>query len=168
VADLVTHLATALLPGALVGRWIAPVAVGVALPDLGARVVPMGLEALQQLGAPIPDGLILSFAVLHEPIPLALVCTTLVAAVARAERRRTLLGLWGGCAVHQALDVLQDHHGQGYYLLAPFSLDRYELGLLGSEATVAWAPWLALATAAAWVGRWALRRKAGYTAEARP
>ncbi len=161
MADLVTHLATALLPGALVGRRIAAVALGTALPDLGARVAPMALEALQQRGLPVPDGLILAFGVLHEPLPLVLLCAVLAGAFAPGVRVPTLLGLWLGCGIHLALDVTQDHHGQGYFLLAPFHLGRYELGWIGSEATVDWAPGLAIATAAAWLARWAWLRKRG-------
>lgn len=162
MADLVTHLCTALLPGAFVrGRALGPVVLGVALPDLVARVPPLGLELLERLGvARIPDALLLPWGVYHEPVALLPACGLLALAFVPRDRAVALAGLLGGCALHLGLDVLQDHHGQGYFLLAPCALHRYELGLIGSEATVSVALPLAVTTSVTWltVGWWRRRR----------
>ncbi len=154
MADLVTHLCTVLLPAGILGyRRVGPAAVGVALPDLLARVVPLGLVELVKAGIPLPEAVVAGWGVLHEPIPLALAGFVLVGAVVARERREAGIGLAIGAVLHLAVDLLQDHHGRGYFLLAPFSIGRYELGLIGSEATVGVAPWLALVTAVVWAAR---------------
>jgi hypothetical protein len=159
VADLVTHLASVLLPAAVVGaRRIGPVIVGVGAPDVLARALPMALEAAVHAGVPIPEALILPWGVLHEPIPLALVAVLAAEGMVPADQRAFLRGFALGALAHLGLDVLQDHHGLGYTLLAPFSSARFELGWIGSEATVRWAPGLAAVTALAWIGRWQLDR----------
>ncbi len=154
MADLVTHLCTVLLPAGILGyRRVGPAAVGVALPDVLARVVPLGLVELVKAGVPLPEAAVAGWGVLHEPIPLALAGFVLVGGVVARERREAGIGLAIGAALHLAVDLLQDHHGRGYFLLAPLSIGRYELGLIGSEATVGVAPWLALATALVWAAR---------------
>ena len=70
--------------------------------------------------------------------------------MAAAQRWRALGLLLVGAATHIGLDVLQDHHGCGYALAFPLSSKVFELGWIGSQATVEWAPWLALITALAW------------------
>jgi hypothetical protein len=107
-------------------------------------------------GWPVPNALIVPWGVLHEPIPLALVCVLLASCAVERERREVFFGLVGGCALHLALDLFQDHHGHGYYLLAPLWLGRFEVGWIGSEATVPLAPWLAAATALTWLARRAI------------
>jgi hypothetical protein len=160
VADLATHLCTALLPAAILGyRRVGPIAVGTVLPDLISRVLPMALEAAALRGWPVPNALIVPWGVLHEPIPLALVCVLLASVAVERERREVLIGLWVGCALHLALDLFQDHHGHGYYLLAPLWLGRFEIAAIGSEATVPWAPWLAGLTFVAWAVRHAVGRR---------
>ncbi len=52
------------------------------------------------------------------------------------------------------IDLTQRHVGLGYPLLVPFSSRDFELGVMGSEATVPWAPAIAAFT----VGLWGLRR----------
>lgn len=157
MADLVTHLASVLLPAAIVGaRRIGPALVGVGAPDVLARALPMGLEAMVRAGVPLPEALVLPWGVLHEPIPLALVALLAAEAVVPPDQRAFLRGFAVGVAAHLGLDVLQDHHGLGYTWLAPFSTARVELGWIGSEATVRWAPGLAAATALAWAVRWRL------------
>jgi hypothetical protein len=153
VADLVTHLAVVLLPAGI-ARWrLAPVAAfGAALPDLLGRAVPLGLERLYAAGAPVPMALLWPWSSLHEPLGWALASTLFATAFVERDRRRVLLAAWLGGAAHTALDVLQDHRGEGYLLLVPLSSARFELGWIGSEATVAWAEPLAAWTAVAWVG----------------
>lgn len=165
MADLVTHLCTALLPGAFLrGRALGAVVLGVALPDLISRAPALGLELLDRIGVvPIPDVLLLPWGVYHEPVALLLACGLLSLAFVRRDRAVALIGLIGGCALHLGLDLLQDHHGQGYFLLAPCSLQRFELGLVGSEATVPLALPLALTTSVTWwtVGVWRRKRALG-------
>jgi len=152
MADLVTHLCTALLPGAFLrGRALGAVVLGTALPDLISRVPPLGLELVERLGvARVPDVVLLPWGIFHEPVALVPACALLALAFVRRDRLLAFAGLLGGCALHLGLDVLQDHHGHGYFLLAPCSLERYELGLIGSEATVSIALPLAFATFVTW------------------
>jgi membrane-bound metal-dependent hydrolase YbcI (DUF457 family) len=110
-------------------------------------------------GAPVPDALIHVFGIGHAPIGSTLICVPIAYAFAPVARRGVLVWLLAGTVLHYALDVLQDHHGQGYPLLYPLSLRTFELGLIGPEATVPLAPWLLLLTAAAWAARWALQRR---------
>lgn len=153
MADLVTHTCAALLPALLVRwRWSGVLALGAALPDLGGRVLPLGLDALEQRGAPVPEWALWPWPILHEPVG-ALLVSALVATTFVAGQRRAAFGVLAlGVASHLLLDVLQDHHGRGYLLLAPLSTRRFELGWIDSEATVAVAPTLLVATlgVAAW------------------
>lgn len=160
MADLVTHLCTALLPGAFVrARWLPVIVVGTALPDIGARVPGMGLRLLYRAGVPVPEPLFDLAGVLHMPSGMVLGAALAAFLFREAERRPAFLALLGGCGLHLMVDLLQDHHGNGYLLFFPFSLYDWELGLIGSEATVPLAPWLALATATAWMGRWVASRR---------
>lgn len=156
MADLVTHLCSALLPGAwLRGRYLGAVVLGTALPDLVSRVPPLAMDLFEGLGwIDLPDVALMPWGVYHEPLPLVLTCGLVATWFIARDRAGVFLGLLGGCALHIGLDVLQDHHGEGYFLCAPLSLTRFELGWIGSEATVVVAPWLALATALAWGWRW--------------
>jgi hypothetical protein len=152
VADLVTHLCSALLPGAFLrGRLLPLVAVGTALPDLFGRAVPLALEAAAGAGAPVPPSLLWPWTALHEPFGWMAVGVALGAAFVEDDRRAAILALWSGCALHTLLDVLQHHHGAGYLLLAPLSAARFELGWIGSEVTVPLALPLAAVTVAAWL-----------------
>ena len=153
MADLVTHLCTALLPKALFGgRHTAVFALGTAMPDVVARVPGLALGLV--LGDAVPEPLIRVVEVAHQPLGSALMCMVAAWVFPQQDRLRAMLCLTAGAWLHLAVDVLQDHQGQGYFLLAPFHLGRFELGCMGSEATVAWAPWLALITAVAWAVRW--------------
>jgi len=153
VADLVTHLCTALLPKALVGgRHTAIFALGTALPDVGARLPGLVFGAVA--GSMPPESLLRLAEVAHQPIGSGLICALAVWVLPQEVRLRSMLWMVGGAWMHIAMDLLQDHQGHGYYLLAPFNMARFEFGCIGSEATVPWAPWLALITALAWGWRW--------------
>lgn len=152
MADLVTHVCTALLPGALFrSRYVPFVAAGTVLPDALGRAVPLALERLFAAGVPVPMPVLWAWAGLHEPIGAGLSALVVALAFREIDRRRVLLSLWTGCALHTGVDVLQAHHGEGYVLLAPLSELDFELGWIGSEATVAIAVPLAVVTASAWV-----------------
>ena len=160
MADLVTHLATALIPGVALPRARAALlATGVALPDLGGRVPGLAREGLESLGLATVDGMQVPFAVLHQPIGAVLAGLLLSWLLPQDKRVDAAFILGLGVLLHLAVDVLQDHHGLGYHLLAPLHFGRFELGCIGSEATVPWVPWLALATALLWAARWAWERR---------
>jgi len=80
------------------------------------------------------------------------------------DRRGAFANLLAGCLLHLGLDLLQFHTGSGYPLLFPFSDWHWELGLIGTEATVPWSLPLALVGGMAW---WA-RRRFGASGRARP
>ena len=154
MADLVTHLCSALLPKAFTGgRHAGPFAIGAVLPDLTARVPAIAFDHLGRR-TDVPEILQNAFDVLHMPVGMIAACVLLAWCFVPEQRGPVLGWLCAGSLLHLAVDLLQDHHGQGYYLLFPLTTWRWELGLIGSEATVAWAPWLALATAVAWGWRW--------------
>ena len=157
MADLVTHACTALLPGALFPsvRYLPLVTLGTVLPDLLGRVVPMALEPFARLG--LPEQLLWPWSGLHQPAGWLLVAALLSFAFAERERPKVLQALIVGCTLHLGLDLLQDHHGEGYVLLAPFSTTKWELGLIGSEATVGVAIPLLVVTAIAWAVRLKVR-----------
>lgn len=157
MADLVTHLATAMLPaafwpGAL--RWLGPLALGTALPDLASNVPGLIYDRVVRDFLWLPDELLVAIAVFHQPVGCALLCVIIARVVVPEHRREALVALLGGSAFHFGVDLLQDHHGQGYFMTFPLSSTRFELGWMGSEATVPWAPLWAALTAVAWAGRW--------------
>ena len=158
---MVTHAAVALLPAALSRRILAgPLVVGALLPDLAARVPAMGLELLAaRTGLPLPAAATHVWAVLHTPLGTGALCV-LLALLAPEERRPAVLGwLLAGAGAHYLLDLVQDHHGQGYHLLFPLSRGDWELGWFSSEYSLDLAPWLALAAALAWGVRWLADRR---------
>lgn len=165
MADLVTHLCSALLPGAFVrSPWVPLIGVGTVLPDALGRAVPLFLERVQLAGIALPDELIWPWGALHGPSGMLLTAPLLALAFVRSQQGPALASLWLGAALHLGLDVLQFHHGQGYPLLAPVSWATFELGWISSEATVPLAWPLLSVTAAAWLprglARWAGRASA--------
>lgn len=157
MADLVTHLCTALLPSIWLGwRYGGVLAVGSVLPDLGSRVPAMGLEALGRLtGWPPPLWSYQPFALFHMPVGMVLAAYLLAQLFHGAQRRDVFVWLCAGQALHLGLDVFQHHHGQGYLLLWPASRTPFEIGWIGSEATVSLAPALFAVTVLSW---WARQR----------
>jgi len=157
VADLVTHVGSALLVKAGLGTRFTPVfVVGVVLPDLAARVPAMLLTQAKQVGFPVPTTLVYGFEVLHMPAGMAALALLLALAWAEVDQRvRVWAELCLGCALHQAVDLLQHHFGVGYFLGWPVWRGHFELGWIGSEDTVLVAP-VALAIGA---GAWRLRRR---------
>ncbi len=159
MADLVTHASVVLLPGAFVrSRSLPLLLIGTVLPDGLGRALPLALEQLLHRGWPIPEALLWPLSALHSPLGVAMWAAVGALLFVREERRLALTALLAGAALHLAVDVLQDHHGQGYALLAPLSWTTFELGWIGSEATVPWALPLLAASAAAWGARLAAAR----------
>lgn len=160
MADVVSHLASVLIPGvALRADRAALLALGVALPDIGGRVPGLMTEVVERFGGRVSAVWHTPFAVLHQPVGALLFALLLAWVVPAKERPAAALAMAVGVLAHLGLDSLQDHHGFGYHLLVPFDYGRYEFACIGSEATVPWAPWLALLTAALWVGRALLRAR---------
>ena len=148
MADLITHLCTGALPAALFAPGaVVPLCVGATLPDLTGRAPQMVLSMAQ---LPLPNPLIWAFDVLHQPLPQLLLAGLFALGFQPAHQVRVFGWTAAGVALHFLLDVLQDHHGHGYYLLFPLSDWRWELGWIGSEATVDWAPWILALTLLAW------------------
>jgi hypothetical protein len=163
VADGVTHLASAYLLRAPAGGRHVPVFVlGAVLPDLVSRVPALAAEEAVRQGVPVPQALVWCWTPLHLPAGILLVSLLLPFLFAEEERPAVCCALLGGGALHVALDLLQRHVGLGYLLLFPFSSRDFEVGLLGSEATVWAAPLLAAAAALLWgFRRRAAARRAG-------
>lgn len=157
MADLVTHLAAVLLPAAVLPdrRWAVPLAMGAVLPDLLSRVPSLALEFVDRFLA-VPEVVFWPWGAMHEPIGVGLAVAVLAGRFATDQRRWVAGALLAGAASHVLLDVMQDHHGQGYFLLAPFSVRRFELGWVGAQDTVHVALPLGIAAALAWMARWRL------------
>lgn len=148
MADLVTHLCTGALPAALLApRAVVPLVVGATMPDITGRAPQMALAMLE---VPLPDRLLWAFDVAHQPVPQTLLAGLFALCFAPKDQGRVFGWTLAGVVLHFLLDVLQDHHGHGYYLWFPFTNGRWELGWIGSEATVFWAPWVLGVTVLVW------------------
>lgn len=151
MADLVTHAAVALLAQRLVrSPQVACFVAGSVLPDLLSRLPSMFFAEVDRRVHPLPTLLQFGWEPLHLPVGMALASTALALLFPEAQRRQVLRALLGGMALHLGLDVLQDHLGQGYLLGFPFIRGSFELGWIGSEATVPLAPLLALLALWSW------------------
>ena len=154
MADLVTHLATAFFWKAASRRpHLTSFVLGVALPDLVGRAPVSALQSLHRHGVTAPDRLVEGIAALH--LPLGFVPVTLALALLFEERVRAAvwMNLLGGCFLHLALDLTQHHVGKGYMLLFPLTDWDFELGWIGSEATVPYAPILLPISLMCWAWR---------------
>ena len=111
------------------------------------------LQSLHRHGVTAPDRLVEGIAVLH--LPLGFVPVTLAFALLFEERARAAvwMNLLGGCFLHLALDLTQHHVGKGYMLLFPLTDWDFELGWIGSEATVPYAPILLPISLLLWAWR---------------
>lgn len=157
MADLVTHGALALLLkrgqlGLLPDRalHLSSFVAGNLLPDLLARLPAMAFMAIQARGAPVPPLLLHGWGVLHVPSGMVLAALALALLFPRDQQRAVFANLLAGMLLHLAVDLLQSHAGAGYLLAFPWSTTPFELGWIGSEATVFVAPALAAAAALAW------------------
>jgi hypothetical protein len=138
------------------GPFTAALVAGTVLPDLGARVPSMGFSALAKAGADVPPEIPYAFEVLHMPLGMLLMCWIIACFFTAEQRRPVFLNLLAGCFLHLALDLTQDHLGVGYLLGFPFSTADFELGWMGSEATVLLAPVFAACALGLW---WVRTRK---------
>ncbi len=152
--DPLFHLSTALLPGALFGpRHTGAFVLGTLLPDLGSRLPGLALERVVALGVPIPEFVFTPWSVLHVPLGAGLGAVVLAYVFHETERRAAATWLIAGVALHLGLDTLQFHHNGGYPLLYPCSMELYQIGIFGSEATVPWSAPVALVSVIAWAVR---------------
>ncbi|HJN76707.1 MAG TPA: metal-dependent hydrolase [Myxococcota bacterium] len=135
MADLVTHIGAALFfKGAVRGRNAPVFVLGTVMPDVCGRVVGIALSKLPGC----PDLLVYGPGVIHMPLGM-IAFSLLVALLFRADQRAAVFAnLLAGALLHLAIDLLQHHVGTGYPLLFPFSSWHWELGLIGSEATIPW------------------------------
>ena len=88
------------------------------------------------------------------PIGMVIVSYVVCMLFPEGKRAAVYLNLLGGMVLHLLIDVLQDHYGVGYPLLFPFWGKPFELGWIGSEATVTVAPVLGLCAVVVWWSRW--------------
>ena len=151
MADLVTHMATGLLfKAGTRGPYTAALVAGTVLPDLGARVPAIGFSALAKSGVPIAPEIPYAFEVLHMPLGMVILSLLIACFFTEEQRVGVFFNLFGGCLLHLALDLTQDHLGVGYLLGFPFTTADFEFGWMGTEATVLWAPLFAVVAVVAW------------------
>lgn len=151
MADLVTHLSVGvLLKAATRGPHTAIFLAGTIIPDL-SRLPAMVFSALNH-HVDIPPVLLYGWGPLHMPAGMILTAWLLALLLPEDIRRAGFGNLLAGMGLHLALDLLQSHLGVGYALLFPFHNSSFELGWIGSEATVPFA--LPLAALAWLVWRW--------------
>lgn len=166
VADAVTHLCSGLLvqllgPPGPVRRWAPLFVAGAVLPDLLSRAPSTVLGMIHSHLHPLPSFILYCWNPLHLPAGILIYSLLLALLFPQAQRRAALVALLAGGGLHVAIDLCQRHVGLGYPLLIPFSGRDFELGLMGSEATVPWAPWVVGGTLLLWgVVAWWRRRKA--------
>lgn len=155
MADLFTHASIAVLVRLYQRdpRGVATFVAGTCLPDL-ARVPATLLTRLRWDFPHIPEWLCYVWAPLHLPAGM-LGASFLTALVFREDRRRTaFVNILAGSLLHLFVDLFQAHLGLGYLLFFPLSEWDFEFGLIGSETTVMWAPFLVPFTAFAAWWRW--------------
>jgi hypothetical protein len=140
--DLVTHMASGLLFGAGLNRhrYTPGLVIGACLPDLLGRVPGFSLTYLRDWGLDSWETILNGVGFLHLPLGL-LPATVLIAWLAkRGERFTAWWPLAVGGALHLLLDACQLHWGESYAWVYPISTWEWEAGLMGSEATIWYAP----------------------------
>ncbi|RME22072.1 MAG: hypothetical protein D6798_16680 [Deltaproteobacteria bacterium] len=160
MADLITHGCIALLckRGQQALRPDAPLhlasfVAGNLLPDLLARLPAELFTLAAARGAFVPPLLLHGWGPFHIPAGMVLTSLMLALLFPPAAQRAVFGNLLSGMLLHLAIDLLQSHAGAGYLLLFPLSTRPFELGWIGSEATVVVAPLLVVVTAFAWRDR---------------
>ena len=150
MADLLTHLAVARLPGAFVrDRSVQALLVaGTFLPDIAAK----GLQGL----ASSPSGFVLPT---HSAPGLLVLSYLLSLFVEEVPRRAAFLALYAGSLIHVGVDLLKDNLGAGsVYVFYPFSVRRVEWGCIYPENVVLLLPASSALLALAWIIEGRLRR----------
>ena len=127
MADLVTHLCTVLIPATARPKLAGPLAVGVVLPDVAARVPAIAIERLTPVIGMPPWWVFQVFDPFHMPAGILLMAALLAWLFPERERWFIFVGLILGGTAHLALDLLQNHHQHGYPLFFPFSRATFEI-----------------------------------------
>ena len=158
MADLFTHTCVAVLARLPQrhARWVATFVAGTCLPDI-ARVPAMVLTKARWTLPEIPEWRCYVWAPLHLPLGIAGGSYLVALLFPEVQRRRAFVELLLGGMLHLAVDLTQSHFGMGYLLFFPFSEWDFELGWIGSEATVLIVPWLVPLTAGLAWWRWRSR-----------
>lgn len=123
MADLLTHYVSARVAGVGVRDRVSATlfATGVFLPDLIGKP----LDALAPYMAEVPS---------HTPLGLIFACGAVSMLFASSIRGRAFWALYLGSLLHVACDMMKDYLGDGgIFLLHPFTLETFELGLYRSE-----------------------------------
>ncbi len=142
--DLFTHASIGLFARSRAPRsplvWFV---IGSCLPDLASRLPGLGLAALAwllDLQFPLP--VLEATGLCHNPIPYLVLCLLVAMCLPAALRSTALVNLAAGGLLHLAIDTTQTHLNGGYYLLYPFTLRRFELGWIESDASLSVMPYL--------------------------
>jgi hypothetical protein len=143
VADLLTHVSTALLVKAGTRRpYAVLLATGVVLPDIGSRMPGILFELIGGRGDLPLVGVLLGSGLFHTPI--GILCGSMLIALCfvEAQRKAVFWNLAAGGGLHLGLDVMQGHLTDGYQLWVPLSYEGTDLGWISSEFTVWVAPFV--------------------------
>lgn len=161
MADLLSHAAVAvILKAGTGGRMPAVFVAGTILPDVASRVPSIILGYIHVHLVPLPEWWLFAWEPMHQPVGMTILAYLVSMFFCVSVRRAVFCNLLGGMSLHMLMDVLQSHHGAGYMLGFPFGVQAFELGWIGSEATV---PFAAPLCAIAW---WLARRSEGRSAPA--
>ena len=153
--DLITHGASGLLlgiawvrhrPAPLLATFVA----GNLMPDLLTRVPAIMAGEIDAKLVTLPRLLIYGWEPMHQPAGMAVAAVALSLLFEPAWRARVFVALYGGMLLHLLMDMFQFHEGAGHMLFFPVTTRSYEIGLVGSEASVFVALPLALAAGLAW------------------
>ncbi len=128
MADLLTHYVSARLPGGFIGDPAAraTLILGVFLPDVAGKLMGRIFRTPDGFNAPS-----------HTLLGLLLLSYVIALFFSAEFRARAWLTINAGALLHVAVDLLKDNLGAGSaYLLHPFTLDGYELGLYYNENVV--------------------------------
>jgi membrane-bound metal-dependent hydrolase YbcI (DUF457 family) len=143
--DLATHIIVPYLANKGFKLSLPVVLLGAVLPDASRAllfVIPYQRYQLEALHTPFVSLLvIIAISLLFRPV-----C-----------RRRMAAAMSLGVASHYLLDLFQHHFAGGYYWLFPFSLFRFEIGLINPEDSLFFLPFLLVIFAGV---KWRERRRA--------
>jgi len=144
--DLLTHLASARVPGAFLRdrRVQALLIFGSFLPDVVSKTLYWAAWTPSDFLEP-----------LHSPLGLLLLSYAAALFVEESLRRPAFAALFGGALLHVAVDMLKDNLGSGSSaLFYPFSTREYELGWIDPENVVLLIPLdVAVLALMAWLER---------------
>ena len=151
VADLLTHVSTALLSKAATRRPHAVLmATGVVLPDMASRMPGILFELVGGPGDTPLIVFLLGSGLLHTPVGILGTSVLIALCFVESQRVEVFWNLLAGGVLHLGLDVMQTHLSGGYQLWVPLSYEGVELGWISSEFTVWIAPLLFPLSVWAW------------------